>query len=89
MAKRPAEQEEERGPRKDNQKRQKTSPPEQIEEIFSARQLQDLLAFRQDDIDRLRNGAKEIPSICTCPLIWPRRCRESESVPRQHSIQPR
>jgi len=37
-------------------KRQKTQPTEHIEEIFSARQLQDLLAFRQDDVERLRNG---------------------------------
>lgn len=56
MAKRPAEQEDDRGLRKESQKRQRTMPPEQVEEIFSARQLQDLLAFRQDDIDRLRNG---------------------------------
>ena len=65
MAKRPAEQEDERGARKDSQKRQRTLPPEQVEEIFSARQLQDLLAFRQDDIDRLRTGAESCRAVAT------------------------
>lgn len=56
MSKRFAENEGGRNGDGVNSKRQKPLQPEQVEEIFSARQLQDLLVFRQDDIDRLRTG---------------------------------
>ena len=56
MSKRFAENEGGRNGDGVNSKRQKPLQPEQVEEIFSARQLQDLLVFRQDDIERLRTG---------------------------------
>jgi len=57
MSKRFAESEAGReGDRAYNKRQKPLQPPEQAVEIFSARQLQDLLVFRQDDVDQMRNG---------------------------------
>lgn len=37
-------------------KRAKTQTPSAVEEIFSARQLSTILAFRQDAVQQLKNG---------------------------------
>ena len=61
MAKRVADQDLGMGESPQLAKRQKTAP--EVEEIFSVRQLQDMLAFQQDAVQRLRYGETEPPSM--------------------------
>lgn len=66
MSKRFAESEGAReGDRAYNKRQKPLQPPEQVVEIFSARQLQDLLVFRQDDVDQIRNGNKNHTRLTT------------------------
>lgn len=53
------------GDRAYNKRQKPLQPPEQVVEIFSARQLQDLLVFRQDDVDQIRNGNKNHTRLTT------------------------
>ncbi|GAB7346267.1 hypothetical protein MBLNU457_4992t1 [Dothideomycetes sp. NU457] len=64
MSKRFAESEAAReGDRAYNKRQKPLQPPEQAVEIFSARQLQDLLVFKQDDVDQMRNGIASLKVI--------------------------
>lgn len=56
MGKRDAEEEVAAIDGAQDSKRQKRDPRPQPEEILSARQLQDLLKFQQDAVQKLRNG---------------------------------
>ncbi|CAK3927708.1 related to URB1 Nucleolar required for the normal accumulation of 25S and rRNAs [Lecanosticta acicola] len=80
MSKRESTGEDERPPKRPRQEH--SSQPPKVEEIHFARQLQDLLIFRQDGIQQLRNGVASFKAFLESILYH----KEEDHRGRQISI---